>query len=81
MAGQDDKDAPRPKGVKQARSASSTAAADVRAERLAAALRENLRRRKVQARGRQLDATGQSDAGQNAGQADVASEPVDNGSI
>jgi len=62
----------------------------VRAERLAAALRENLKRRKAQARGRQSDAAGRLDDGRlddgladggqaDGGQADVPSAPVDNG--
>jgi hypothetical protein len=82
LPGQDDTDVSRPKGLKgsrQAQQASSGAAADARAERLAAALRENLKRRKAQARGRQSDAAGQLDAGQNSGPADDSSGPVDNG--
>ncbi|MGL4438938.1 MAG: hypothetical protein ACRCUE_06670 [Bosea sp. (in: a-proteobacteria)] len=42
---------------------------DVKAERLAAALRENLKRRKVQARGRKADdAAGAAEGGPASGQ-------------
>ncbi|MFT0860272.1 hypothetical protein [Ancylobacter sp. G4_0304] len=55
--------------------------AKARAERLAAALRANLKRRKTQARGRQAEAgAGEESAREaNAGQAETVGPPADAG--